>query len=220
MCLKKNNVNINKQPFLIQIEGLRTFNEIFLSKVNDIWYLVVTFIKNEKIYTKYLLLPSYILIDNIKYFSESTNSFSLILSGNFISKFYSNKYSIFKETIQKFLLKASKIYQKRLIIKGLGYRLDYKLLNKEAKLYDQNLLEYKLGYSHSIIVPLSTIPNDLNFRYKIRKKSTLIHIQGINKTSIGNYAAKILRYRTLNTYKEKGISYKFSFKKFKIIKKK
>ena len=97
------------------------------------------------------------------------------------------------------------VFKKKLILKGLGFRV---LLNET-----NDLAQFKLGFSHLINIKLPE-----NLRLKVRKN--LISIECNDKILLGNFVNKIVSLRNQDSYKEKGFSYKYEKKILKIIKKK
>ncbi len=213
ILLKQNSIfinqNINKNLF------------ISLGQINNQRYLIVSLPKLNFPINKYFLIDNNYIISNIKIdtvFEKNQASFHLELSTDNID--LAIQLPLLKIKIEKFLLNATKFYQKRLYIRGLGYRLDYILLDKEKKLFDKTKLEFKLGFSHSKIIEVNQIPSPIRFRFKIRKKSTVIHLQSANKTFLGNYTAKIASFKKINDYKEKGIIKRYQILRLKPVKKK
>lgn len=82
-------------------------------------------------------------------------------------------------------------FQKKLEIKGVGYRAQLK----------GKILNLQLGYSHEIDFP---IPEGITIECP---DQTTIIISGINKQQVGQVAAKIREYRKPEPYKGKGIKY-------------
>lgn len=82
-------------------------------------------------------------------------------------------------------------YRRTLQIEGTGYR---------AEMKDKTLVLY-LGYSHNIeVVP----PENVSFTVPDRQ---LIHIDGIDKTVVGQIAANIRKMRPPEPYLGKGVRY-------------
>ena len=86
-------------------------------------------------------------------------------------------------------------YEKQLELKGTGYRAELK----------GTTLHFALGFSHPVVYPLpqgvtATIPAD--------SKGTLVILQGANKETIGQTAAKIRAFRPPEPYGGKGVRYK------------
>ena len=86
---------------------------------------------------------------------------------------------------------VTKGYEKKLIVEGVGYRVEKK----------GNKLVMNLGYSHSVEMEdpegITTEAPDAN----------TVVIKGIDKAQVGNYAAKIREWRKPEPYKGKGIRY-------------
>jgi large subunit ribosomal protein L6 len=82
-------------------------------------------------------------------------------------------------------------YQKRLEMKGVGYRAAVK----------GRVLNLQLGFSHDINFP---IPEGITINCP---EQTVIEISGIDKQVVGQVAAEIRAYRKPEPYKGKGIKY-------------
>ncbi|MEE8294434.1 MAG: 50S ribosomal protein L6 [Sphingomonadales bacterium] len=82
-------------------------------------------------------------------------------------------------------------YEKKLEIKGVGYRAQMK----------GNTLNLQLGYSHEIDFP---VPEGVTVQCP---DQTNITISGIDKQKVGQVAAKIREYRKPEPYKGKGVKY-------------
>lgn len=85
---------------------------------------------------------------------------------------------------------ASRGFQKKLEIEGIGYRASV----------DGNILQLALGFSHPVKVKA---PEGVTFKVE---KNTII-IEGANKELVGNVAAGIRKLRPPEPYKGKGIRY-------------
>jgi len=92
---------------------------------------------------------------------------------------------------------------KKIIIKGMGYRV----YNQKLNIY------FKIGYSHLKSVFL---PQDISIRIT---KKTLILICG-KKYLLGNFFNRILKLKKLNIYKEKGLLSPYKKIVLKTVKKK
>jgi large subunit ribosomal protein L6 len=86
-------------------------------------------------------------------------------------------------------------FTKVLVIKGVGYRA-----NAQGR-----TLKLQLGYSHDVDLP---VPEGLEVK---TPDQTTIEISGIDKQSVGQFAAEIRRWRKPEPYKGKGIAYKGEF---------
>ncbi|TDI63174.1 MAG: 50S ribosomal protein L6 [Alphaproteobacteria bacterium] len=82
-------------------------------------------------------------------------------------------------------------FQKKLEIKGVGYRAQLK----------GKILNLQLGFSHEIDFP---IPEGITIECP---DQTTVIISGIDKQQVGQVAAKIREYRKPEPYKGKGIKY-------------
>lgn len=88
---------------------------------------------------------------------------------------------------------VTKGFTKKLEIIGIGYRF------QAAK----NKITLTLGYSHPIEF---LAPKEIEFKAEEDKKNIII-INGIDKETVGEVAAKIRSYRKPEPYKGKGIRY-------------
>ncbi len=85
---------------------------------------------------------------------------------------------------------VTKGFEKKLQIEGIGYKGESKGTE----------LVLSLGFSHPVIIP---VPKDLT---AIIEKN-IITVSGIDKESVGAFAAKIRDYKKPEPYKGKGIRY-------------
>lgn len=161
-------------------------------------YVLVYYIINFK---KYLLFnkKKYVFLTNELAFSKN-NDF-LLLKGGLLSP---DKFLLIVNIFKKCLKNLSKIFSKKLILKGLGLRVN---LSKDKK-----SLELKLGFSHIITV---LIPNGITV--KINKN--IISAYSANSSFLGNFLFKVKHLKYPNSYKGKGIWYKNETKLLKVIKK-
>jgi len=93
------------------------------------------------------------------------------------------------------------VYKKRLFLKGLGYKIDYRLIDKEKKIYDNTIFDIKIGNSHIISLKKKEIPSKIGFRFR---KAKIINIESHDKVFLGNYVKKIVSYKLPDMYKGKG----------------
>lgn len=103
-------------------------------------------------------------------------------------------YGLSRTLINNMVTGASEEFWKILQIQGVGYRAQ--LDN------DQNLI-LNIGYSHPIYM---TIPNGITVEVN---NNTEIKVKGINKESVGQFAAQIRLKRPPEPYKGKGIRYEY-----------
>lgn len=94
--------------------------------------------------------------------------------------------------IANMILGVSEGFKKDLEIKGVGYKAVLK----------GNQLQISAGYSHDHFV---NIPSDVKVEVP---KATEVLISGIDKQSVGQFAAIVRAIRKPNPYSGKGISYK------------
>ena len=96
-----------------------------------------------------------------------------------------------------------KIYTKKLLLKGLGLK---------ATFIKQGLSEFKLGFSHSILL---NIPIEIKL---VIVKNMLI-IESTDPIFLGNFASSIKNFKLPDSYKGKGICYKNEVLVLKAVKK-
>jgi large subunit ribosomal protein L6 len=85
---------------------------------------------------------------------------------------------------------VNNLFSKKLIIEGIGYKADVQGKN----------VNLALGFSHPVVMP---IPEGLTV---VHEKGTLT-ISGIDKESVGQFAAEIRALKKPEPYKGKGIRY-------------
>lgn len=81
-------------------------------------------------------------------------------------------------------------YVKKLILEGVGYRVEVKGKN----------LVLTVGFSHTVSLP---IPEDITATVE----KNLMKLEGVNKESVGQFAADIRRIKPPEPYLGKGIRY-------------
>lgn len=81
-------------------------------------------------------------------------------------------------------------YEKKLIIEGVGYR---------AEVAGQNL-KLMMGFSHPVLMP---IPSGIS----VKVEKSEVTISGIDKESVGQFAANVRSVKKPEPYKGKGIRY-------------
>lgn len=96
--------------------------------------------------------------------------------------------------ISEIFVGVSKGYYTKLKLVGVGFKVE---------IHDNKLLEFRLGYSHSIYYK---IPEDLNIEIPKNKSSVLI-IYGIDLQKVKQTAAEIRFLKKPESYKGKGIRY-------------
>lgn len=101
-------------------------------------------------------------------------------------------HGLYRTLVNNMIIGVSKKFERRLEIKGVGYR---------SQVQDSNLI-LNLGFSHPVIIP---IPIDIEINVEANVN---ILITGINKETVGQFAATIRDKRPPEPYKGKGILYK------------
>lgn len=94
--------------------------------------------------------------------------------------------------ILSFFNKKKRIFCKKILLQGLGFKIVSLIQNK--------FLELKIGYSHfvKILIPAKA---DLT----LYSNKNMIIIEGFQKDKVGNFANKIKSFRIPDNYKGKGI---------------
>lgn len=92
--------------------------------------------------------------------------------------------------LQNMISGVSKGFEKKLELKGLGYRV---------RVEGENLT-LELGFSHPVEV---AAPKDIHFSVQ----QNIITVSGIDKAKVGQVAAKIRKIKPPDAYKGKGIRY-------------
>ena len=116
------------------------------------------------------------------------------------------KVLLFQSSILNFLSFIKIPYKKKLILRGLGFRLNL--------FADQNVLTCKLGYSHLISV---SIDNSIK---SIKIKKNKISIESFHKQYLGNFVSRLIRLKKPDSYKGKGFWHKNQLVVLKVTKKK
>lgn len=89
---------------------------------------------------------------------------------------------------------VSEGFRKTLRIEGVGY---------QAAVQGNNL-QLKLGHSHDVVVEP---PENISFDVPKDSRGTIIHIDGIDKQTVGQIAANVRGWRPPEPYKGKGVRY-------------
>lgn len=121
-----------------------------------------------------------------------------------------NLFDTFIKQVTQLVKKPDQIYKKKLVLKGLGFRMS--LEKKENGVGEK--LSLKLGYSHLVDVDIPA------FISSVRLKKNILILESTNKVQLGDFAASIQRTKPPETYKEKGIYFAGDKVKLKPIKKK
>ena len=107
------------------------------------------------------------------------------------AKFSKQMHGTTNSLISSMLLGVTKGFKKELKIVGVGYRASMQ----------GNSITVNAGYSHPITLE---IPQDIKIELP---KPIQIVVSGINKESVGEFAANIRKIRKPNVYSGKGIMY-------------
>ncbi len=99
-------------------------------------------------------------------------------------------YGLTQRLIQNIITGVYKGFEKKLEIKGVGYR---------AEASDGNLI-LNVGYSHQINLE---IPDEI----EVKVQKNIVTVSGIDKQKVGQFAAQIREVRKPEPYKGKGIRY-------------
>jgi large subunit ribosomal protein L6 len=124
----------------------------------------------------------------------------LFVTKNSDSRIAKELYGLSRTLINNMVIGVSQKFERRLDIKGVGYK---------SQLQGKNLI-LSLGYSHPINI---TPPEGIDVAIE---NNTTIIIKGIDKESVGQLAATIRSKRPPEPYKGKGIMYKNEIIKRKV----
>jgi len=143
----------------------------------------------------YFVIPYFIFIKK----KETTFTFE-----NLYPKDCKRQYIDFKEKTLLFTKNIIKTFKKKILLKGLGMRIQY---------FDKhNLLRLKLGFSHLVEVP---VPPNL----KIYTSKNLLIVEGSDSVLVGNFTNLVCSLKWPNSYNGKGFWLKNQIIKLKPIKK-
>ncbi len=180
---------------------------------------MIKFEKNLHLSSSILNTIYFTIITNVKFFVKSTTSCKLFYlkvpnsvswkmrTNKFIfwSNFY-NDLSNFFNLFLIFLKKNNNVVKKKLLLKGLGFRVSFS--------EDKSKLILKLGYSHLIEI---NIPNK-NFHINLQKNSLIL--QGEDSILLGNFCNVLRNLKPADSYKGKGFSFRNQKIQLKPVKKK
>ena len=156
-------------------------------------------IKNQKVLNYnnllYLTIPESFSINFIN------NNLQLLC----INDSLKDKFLNFNLLLSRWLKRTYKLYNKKLILKGLGIRA-----NISSNL---QTLELKLGFSHLVYV---SIPKKF-LTVKLLKNT--ISVTGFCPVMVANFLYRIRSYKIPNSYKGKGLWYKNEIRTLKLVKK-
>lgn len=147
--------------------------------------------------TKYISVPSSIGIQK---------KGNILLFSNILGKdFKVSELNQFINRLQFGIKNLTTNFKKRLILKGLGFRVNINAGMKNA--------EFKLGFSHLINLK---IPENV----KMKSTKSFIKIESTDNVLLGNFVNKIIDLKFPDSYKGKGFWYKYQKKTLKVVKKK
>lgn len=107
------------------------------------------------------------------------------------SKEKGNFHGLYRSLINNMVIGASKGFEKKLEMQGVGYRAAVQ----------GNSLNVQVGFSHPTLVP---IPEGV--KVAVEKNTTII-ITGVDKQKVGQFAATVRSIRPPEPYQGKGIRY-------------
>lgn len=122
---------------------------------------------------------------------------------DFSFKYYDYNEKLVADRIQffyKYISQFQKVYRKKLIVKGLGYKIN--VLKSENKNSNNINLEFKIGYSHTKNILLPKKVND----YFLNKNS--ISLESFNLAWLGSFITRLKNFRKPDIYKGKGLHIK------------
>mmetsp|Transcript_23975 Transcript_23975/g.26244 ORF Transcript_23975/g.26244 Transcript_23975/m.26244 type:complete len:256 (+) Transcript_23975:22-789(+) len=121
-----------------------------------------------------------------------------------------NLYDTFLRHLDQVVKKPDQLYKKKLVLKGLGFRMS---VEKNADGTGEKL-SMKLGYSHLVE---KDIPSYIT---SAKVKKNILILESYNKVLLGDFAASVQRVKPPEVYKEKGIYFAGEKVRLKPIKKK
>lgn len=119
------------------------------------------------------------------------NSADLVIQAKNASRQARAMVGTFKTLISNMIVGVTKGFEKKLIVVGVGYRVQV----------SGDTLNLNLGFSHPISY---SIPENIQVE---TPSQTEILIKGIDKQKVGQAAAEVRAYRSPEPYKGKGIRY-------------
>jgi large subunit ribosomal protein L6 len=120
----------------------------------------------------------------------SKDNIFLVVTFKGITKGDVQKYNAFISTLFNFLRFLETPFKKQLSLKGLGF--------KSELLDNGNILELKLGLSHTVRVK---VPSN---EVKLNVNNNIINVSGFDAISVGNFVESIRRLKMPDAYKGKG----------------
>jgi len=88
---------------------------------------------------------------------------------------------------------VSEGFRRTLVIEGVGYQAEMR----------GNDLVLKLGFSHEIVMN----PPDKDTKFTVEERGRIVHVDGIDKQTVGQTSANIRGWRPPEPYKGKGVRY-------------
>ena len=145
----------------------------------------------------YLMVPTGLMVQKIG------KLLTLQYNSETINTQLSSDFTFFYLKLTSLNVNIKKIHTKKLLLKGLGLK---------ATILHSNLVELKLGFSHTITL---SIPNEIKLTII---KNTLV-LESADQILLGNFSATIKSFKTPDSYKGKGICYKNEVLLLKAVKK-
>ena len=175
---------------IIKISFTKVDNLFFLFSGQEKYFLL----KSNLFFHKYFKLPPF-----IEFYKINNNFvFSVPKKIEYCLDSYVTSFNIW-------LKSSNRSIKRKLIMKGLGFRC---FLSSDKK-----QISFKIGYSHIITLDIpkkiSSIVIDKNF----------LILESYDRVLIGNFSKRIKQLKTLDVYKNKGVSYKNEILPLKQIKK-
>jgi large subunit ribosomal protein L6 len=160
--------------------------QLYFISIKNISVLVV---ETPYLTKKYIKLPSFFK------FKKSDN----------LLTFEGIKKETFFSLVTSWFKKFSKPFKKQLILKGLGF--------KGNIIESGSVLEFKLGFSHTVRIPL-------DFKeLKFSMVNNVLTVEGFESYKVGNFLEKVRKLKKFDSYKGKGFWYKNEARTLKEIKK-
>ncbi len=103
-------------------------------------------------------------------------------------------HGLYRVLINNMLVGVTQGFQRKLLVNGVGYKVDQK----------GNTLVLHLGFSHPVEFPL---PEGISAKVEGGKNALAITLEGADKELLGLVASKIRSLRPPEPYKGKGIQY-------------
>jgi len=121
---------------------------------------------------------------------------TIILNIKRNDKFSKSLWGTYASHIKNMIAGVQVPYQKKLILEGVGFKSEV----KPARLGGGKELNFALGFSHPVIVP---IPETIT----ATAEKNIITITGIDKELVGSFTAGIRALKKPEPYKGKGMRY-------------